>query len=93
MDWNVIGAAFMANAVAELGDRTQILVIALSASSGKPFSVFIGAVLGIAVVCGVSAALGEGIVKAISAERLQKLAALAFVAMGLWMWVRSGRAV
>ena len=43
MDWKVIFATFALVFVAELGDKTQLMVFARSAETGAPLPVFVGA--------------------------------------------------
>ena len=42
MDWRSALATFTAIFLAEMGDKTQIAIITMTASSRKPLSVFIG---------------------------------------------------
>ena len=74
--------------LAEMGDKTQLAVINLSASSGKPLSVFLGGAAALAVVTALGAFFGAGIARVIPAELLQKGASVLFVGIGLWMWFK-----
>ncbi len=43
MEWKLIASTFGVIFLAELGDKTQLAAMSLSASSQKPLSVFVGA--------------------------------------------------
>ncbi len=69
--------------IAELGDKTQLTTMLLSAQSGSKLSVFIGSSL--ALVCSslVGVILGSVLNKYIPAVYIQKAAALAFIVIGV----------
>lgn len=86
MDIKVFLTAFTTLFLAEMGDKTQLAVITLTASSKKPVSVFLGAILALGIVTLLGVFFGEGVVKIIPEEVLQRVAATAFIGIGLWMW-------
>lgn len=88
MDLKVLWTAFATLFLAEMGDKTQLAVITLTASSGKPWAVFAGAAAALAVVTALGVIFGQGAVKLIPEGVLQRVAATAFIAIGLWMWIR-----
>jgi putative Ca2+/H+ antiporter (TMEM165/GDT1 family) len=71
--------------LAELGDKTQLAALLLSAQSGKPVVVFIGASL--ALICSslVGVLLGRWLAKLMPAQQLERLAGILMVALGLWL--------
>jgi len=83
------GAVFLSTAttvfLAELGDKTQLAALLLSAESGRPLVVFVGASL--ALVCSslVGVLLGRLISTVMPAQQLERLAGLLLVALGLWL--------
>jgi len=83
------GAVFFSTAttvfLAELGDKTQLAALLLSAESGRPLVVFLGASL--ALVCSslVGVLLGRWLSKVMPAQQLERLAGLLMVALGLWL--------
>ena len=76
--------------LAEMGDKTQLAVLTLSAESKKPASVFLGAVLALAVVTLIGVAVGEAVSRFIPPIYLHRAAAVLFVGMGIWMWFSKG---
>ncbi len=72
--------------VAELGDKTQLAVISMTAKHKMPVWVFIGATLALAAVTGLGVLGGEVLTRFVPEAVLRKVAAVAFVVMGLLMW-------
>ena len=83
MDWKIFVSTFTLIFLAELGDKTQLAVIALSAKEKTPLTIFISAIFGFALATLVAIIIGSLGAKFISVEILQKIAALAFIAVGL----------
>ncbi|MCP9914938.1 TMEM165/GDT1 family protein [Cyanobium sp. ATX 6F1] len=83
------GAVFLTTAttvfLAELGDKTQLAALLLSAQSGQPVVVFIGAAL--ALVCSslVGVLLGRWLAGVMPAHQLERLAGILMVGLGLWI--------
>jgi putative Ca2+/H+ antiporter (TMEM165/GDT1 family) len=71
--------------LAELGDKTQLAALLLSAQSGRPLLVFLGASL--ALICSslVGVLLGRWLARAMPAQQLERLAGGLMVALGLWL--------
>ena len=90
MDWRLIGSTFGVIFLAELGDKTQIAAMTLSASSKQPLSVFIGASLALATVSAIGVAVGGGLSEIVPMAIIRKVAAALFVLIGVAMlldWV------
>ncbi|MEA5423215.1 TMEM165/GDT1 family protein [Synechococcus sp. CCY9202] len=83
------GAAFLTTAttvfLAELGDKTQLAALLLSAQSGQPVVVFIGASLALISSSLVGVVLGRWLASVMPAHQLERLAGLVMVALGLWL--------
>ncbi|CUS81097.1 Uncharacterized protein family UPF0016 [Candidatus Kryptonium thompsonii] len=86
MSWKVIITTFTAIFLAELGDKTQIAVLTLSAESKKPISVFIGAIVAFGAITLIGALLGDAITRIIPTHIIEKIAALAFIVIGILMF-------
>jgi len=88
MIWKVVLTAFTTLFLAELGDKTQLAVFTLTASSKAPLSVFVGSVLALSVVTGLGVLFGQGVTKLVPVEILNKSAALLFIGIGVWMFFK-----
>jgi putative Ca2+/H+ antiporter (TMEM165/GDT1 family) len=71
--------------LAELGDKTQLAALLLSAESGRPVVVFVGSSL--ALICSslVGVLLGRWLSTVMAPEQLERAAGLLMVALGLWL--------
>jgi putative Ca2+/H+ antiporter (TMEM165/GDT1 family) len=72
--------------VAELGDKTQLAVISMTAKHRMPLWVFVGAALALTTVTLLGVLGGEVLTRFIPELVLRKVAAVLFVGMGLLMW-------
>jgi putative Ca2+/H+ antiporter (TMEM165/GDT1 family) len=87
MDWKVFLTTFGTIFLAELGDKTQLATIMMTSKTKLPLSVFIGASLALCLVTLAGVLFGEGLIAIIPQNILKKVAALAFIAIGVWMFV------
>ncbi len=85
MDWKIFFTTFGMIFLAELGDKTQLATIMMTSKTRLPLSVFTGASLALCLVTLIGVIFGEGLIAAIPQNMLKKGAALAFVAVGIWM--------
>jgi putative Ca2+/H+ antiporter (TMEM165/GDT1 family) len=78
-------ASFTTVFLAELGDKTQLAALLLSAQSGRPVLVFVGASL--ALICSslVGVLLGRWLSRIVPAQQLERAAGILMVALGLWL--------
>jgi putative Ca2+/H+ antiporter (TMEM165/GDT1 family) len=90
MNWTALTTAFGLIFVAEMGDKTQLAVITLAARTSAPVSVFVGASLALVAVTLLGAVGGAALTRVVPEPVLQKVAALAFIAIGVFMLIRSG---
>jgi putative Ca2+/H+ antiporter (TMEM165/GDT1 family) len=72
--------------VAELGDKTQLAVISMTAKHKMPLWVFVGAAVALVAVTLLGVLGGELLTRFIPEAILRKIAALLFVIMGVLMW-------
>jgi putative Ca2+/H+ antiporter (TMEM165/GDT1 family) len=72
--------------VAELGDKTQLAVISMTAKHKAPLWIFIGAATALIAVTALGVLGGELLTRFIPEAVLRKIAAVLFVGMGLLMW-------
>ncbi len=88
MDFKALWTAFSAVFVAEIGDKTQLAVITLSASSKAPISVFVGASVALVLITAIGALLGRGLAGVIPEAIMHRVAGIMFVGIGVWMLAR-----
>jgi putative Ca2+/H+ antiporter (TMEM165/GDT1 family) len=86
--------AFLTTLVAfflvEMGDKTQIATIALGARFGSVLAVTAGTTLGMMIANTPAVIFGEALVKRIPLSLMRIVAALLFLAMGLWLLAEAG---
>ena len=89
----VLFSTFTTVFVAELGDKTQLATLLLSAQSGSPVLVFVGAAL--ALICSslVGVLVGQWLAKTLPPERLEFMAGLLMISLGLWLGLQASRAL
>lgn len=68
--------------VAELGDKTQLALIALAASSGAVWSVFAGGTLALWTVSAIGVALGSTLLRRVPKQVMHRVAAALFAIFG-----------
>jgi putative Ca2+/H+ antiporter (TMEM165/GDT1 family) len=86
MEWKILLSTFGILFLAELGDKTQLAVITMATQTTKPMSVFLGAAAALCVVTLLGVVFGHLIHQWIPPHVLKKLAASAFVAIGIVMF-------
>lgn len=74
-------------AIAEIGDKTQLLTLLLISRYGKPWPIAAGILLATLVNHGLSAWLGSWVAGFIPAGWLPYLVAMSFIAVGIWLLV------
>ena len=77
--------------VAELGDKTQLALVALVAATGSPWSVFIGATLALWSVALIGIVLGRTLLARVPRPLMQRAAAALFVVFGMLALGEAGR--
>jgi putative Ca2+/H+ antiporter (TMEM165/GDT1 family) len=85
MDWNALLTTFGLIFVAELGDKTQLAVLAQTCKYRRPWAVFFGASLALIAVTALGAAGGQLVSRVVPPTVLRWIAAAAFVVMGLFV--------
>ena len=85
MEWKVFGTAFLTLFLAELGDKTQLAVITMSAKAESKLAVFAGASLALILVTLLGVVFGSLLTQFVPVEWLQRIVAVAFIAIGVLM--------
>lgn len=86
MDWKIFLTTFGILFLAELGDKTQLAVIAMTAQTRKPLGVFWGAVAALALVTLFGVAFGHLVHHWVRVDVLRKVAAASFIVLGVVMF-------
>ncbi len=71
-------------ALAEMGDKTQLLAFILAARFKKPVPIILGILLATLVNHGLAGALGAWITSVISPDAMRWVLGLSFIAMAIW---------
>lgn len=85
MDWKIFGTAFLTLFLAELGDKTQLAVITMTAKTDSKISVFLGAALALIAVTLLGVLFGGVLTQYVPTEWLQRIVAVAFILIGVLM--------
>jgi len=82
MDWKIFGTAFVTLFLAELGDKTQLAIITMTANTESKVAVFLGASLALVFVSLLGVIFGGVLSQYIPTEWLQRIVAVAFIVIG-----------
>ena len=74
-------------ALAEMGDKTQLLALLLAARFRKPIPILIAILLATLINHGLSAVLGQWVTTVIGPEVLLWIVSIGFIAMAVWMLI------
>jgi putative Ca2+/H+ antiporter (TMEM165/GDT1 family) len=90
MDWKTLGTTFGAIFVAELGDKTQLATLTLSAGARAKWSVFAGSALALVTTSAIAVLAGEAVTRFVPAHWLRRIAGAVFIALGVLYLIRPG---
>lgn len=76
--------SFVVIFAAEWGDLTQIFAAAQAAKTGQPFTVFVGAWIGLIAVAGIAVVLGRWLQQRIPLSRVRIASGLVLLALAVW---------
>lgn len=85
MDWKIFGTAFLTLFLAELGDKTQLAVIAMTAKTESKVAVFLGASFALVLVSLLGVLFGGVLSQYVPTEWIQRIAAVVFIVIGILM--------
>jgi putative Ca2+/H+ antiporter (TMEM165/GDT1 family) len=74
-------------ALAEIGDKTQLLAFILAARFKKPVPIILGILVATIVNHGLAGALGAWITSAVTPEVLRWVLGLSFIGMAVWTMI------
>ena len=85
MDWKIFATAFATLFLAEMGDKTQLAVITMTAGTDAKVSIFLGAASALIVVTLIGVIFGGVVASYVPTEWLQRIVAAAFIVIGVLM--------
>ena len=83
MDWRVLLTTFGVIFIAEMGDKTQLAAMTLTAQTKRPLAVFIGAALALACVSAIGVLVGAVLNQYVPLEWIKRASAVAFIIIGV----------
>lgn len=83
MNWRALLTTFGVIFLAEMGDKTQLAAMTLSAQTKQPWAVFIGASLALACVSAIGVVVGAVLSQYVPLEWIKRAAAVAFIIIGV----------
>ena len=85
MDFRVLLTTFGIIFLAEMGDKTQLAAMTMSAQTKMPWAVFIGSSLALVAVSALGVVVGSVIGQYVPLEWVKRGAAVAFIIIGVLM--------
>lgn len=82
MDWKLLATTFGTLFVAELGDKTQLACMLMTAKTQKPWTVFLGSSIALVLVSFLGVMFAQFVCQYISPHIIKKVAAVSFMIMG-----------
>lgn len=83
MDWRVLATTFGVIFLAEMGDKTQLAAMTMSAQSKRPLMVFLGASLALVAVSAIGVIVGGVVANFVPLIWVKRIAALSFIVIGV----------
>jgi putative Ca2+/H+ antiporter (TMEM165/GDT1 family) len=87
MDWKVFWVTFGTVFLAEMGDKTQLAALTMSAETRMPVAVFAGASLALCLVTLLGVAFGSFLPHLIPPTLLKKIAGASFIIIGVLIFL------
>lgn len=82
MDWRLFASTFAAIFLAEMGDKTQLATMSLSAGSSR-WVVFAGSALALVATSLIAVLVGEGLTRLVPQVWIKRAAGALFIVMGV----------
>lgn len=91
MDWKLFLTTFGAIFVAEMGDKTQLATLSMSASGASRWVVFAGSALALVATSAIAVVFGEAIARTIPPIWIRRAAGVVFLVLGcLYLFSKDG---
>ena len=85
MDFRVLLTTFGIIFLAEMGDKTQLAAMTMSAQTKKPWAVFVGAAVALTAVSAIGVLVGGVVGQYVPLEWVKRVAAALFILIGVLM--------
>ena len=82
---SILITSFSTIFLAELGDKTQLATLILSAQSGRPLIVFIGAALALICTSVLGVLIGRWIAKNLPRQRFTVVSGIVMISLGIYL--------
>ena len=89
MDWKLFASTFGAIFLAELGDKTQLATLSLSAGNRAKWVVFAASALALVTTSAIAVLAGEGLSRAVPPLWIKRAAGALFLVLGALFLVRA----
>lgn len=83
MDWRVFLTTFGVIFLAEMGDKTQLAAMTMSAQTKKPWAIFIASALALTAVSAIGVLVGSVVGNYLPLVWIKRAAAVAFIVIGV----------
>ena len=83
MDWKLFATTFGAIFLAEIGDKTQLATLALSAGGSSKWTVFLGSAAALIATSAIAVVGGEALTRLVPPIWINRAAGLLFVLLGV----------
>jgi putative Ca2+/H+ antiporter (TMEM165/GDT1 family) len=83
MDWRVFLTTFGVIFIAEMGDKTQLAAMTMSAQTKKPWAIFIASALALTAVSAIGVLVGSVLGNYLPLIWIKRAAAVAFIVIGV----------
>jgi len=90
MDWKLFASTFGAIFLAEIGDKTQLATLSLSAGGSSRWVVFAGSALALVATSALAVLLGEALSRAVPAIWVKRAAGALFIVLGALFLLGNG---
>ncbi len=87
LDWRLLLTTFATIFLAELGDKTQLATLTLSAATTSRRSVFLGAALALVASSAVGVLAGAALARVVPLVWLHRAAGVLMLGLGIWLLV------
>lgn len=87
MDWKLFASTFAAVFLAELGDKTQLATLSLSAGARSRWLVFAGASVALVCTSAIAVLVGDALTRVVPLAWVRRGAAVLFIVLGVLLLV------